>query len=82
MGVNILYSDKTIPWLDNSTPLKPCNSLKDNDVCKMLYAIHTNSPLIKEMEERQNKVLDTDYLAVHILAMVDGLDISSDSKQN
>jgi len=46
----------------------------------MLYAIHTDSPLIKDMEERQNRVLDADYSAVDIPAMVNELDISSDSK--
>ena len=32
------------------------------------------------MEERQNKVLDADYSAVDIPAMVNGLDILSDTK--
>ena len=75
MGVNILYSDETIRWLDDLIPLKPRNSLT-----QVLYAIHTDSPLIKDMEERQNRVLDADYSAVDILAMVNELNISSDSK--
>ena len=51
------------------------------EMCEMLYSIHTDSPLIKEMEERTDRILDADYSAVDIPAMVNELDISEQSKR-
>ena len=47
----------------------------------MLYSIHTDSPLIKEMEERADRILDADYSKVDIPAMVNELDITEASKR-
>jgi hypothetical protein len=42
--------------------------------------MHTDSPLLKEAEERQNKMLDANYSKVDINKMVNNLDISDTSK--
>lgn len=47
----------------------------------MLYAIHTDDPIIGEAEERQNRILDADYSKVNIPAMVAELDITESSKR-
>ena len=49
-------------------------------MCEILYLIHTNSPLIKEMEQRTDQILDADYTKVDIPAMVAELAISKESK--
>ena len=47
----------------------------------MLYLIHTDSPIIKEMEEQSDRILDADYSKVDIPAMVADLDITEASKR-
>ena len=81
MGVDISYSRERVEWLDDFIPLKELNTLVDWEMCEMLYSIHTDSPLIKEMEERTDRILDADYSAVDIPAMVNELDISEQSKR-
>ena len=53
----------------------------DYEYCKMLYAMHTNLPLLNEMEERQARILDADYSKVDIAKMVSDLDILTASKK-
>ena len=67
--------------MDDFIPLKELNTLVDREMCDMLYSIHTDSPLIKDMEERTDRILDADYSAVDIPAMVNELDISEQSKR-
>ena len=81
MGVDILYSQERVKWLDDFIPLKRVNTLVDREMCEMLYSIHTDSPLIKEMEERADRILDVDYSKVDIPAMVNELDITEASKR-
>ena len=44
--------------------------------------MHTDTPLIKEMEERNERIFDADYTKLDILTLVNELDISEESKQN
>lgn len=81
MGVDISYSRERVEWLDDFIPLKELNTLADPEMCEMLYSIHTDSPLIKKMEERTDRIFDADYSAVDIPAMVNELDISESSKR-
>ena len=80
MGINILYNEQQIQWNGDSIPLKSVGMLQSKDVCSMLYSIHTDSPLIKEAEDRQNKMLDADYSKVDISKMINNLEISDTSK--
>ena len=41
----------------------------------MIYSMYTNSPLIQEAEEYQNKMLDCNYSKVDIDTMILSLDI-------
>lgn len=50
----IIYSNECFKLLDNFIPLKCVNTLTDYQMCEMLYLIHINSLLIKEMEEHAN----------------------------
>ena len=47
----------------------------------MLYSIHTNALILKEMEERNDRILDADYSKVDLSTMVADLDITEASKQ-
>ena len=47
----------------------------------VLYNTHIDSPLIKEMEERADHILNSDYSKVDIAAMVSELEISNDQKK-
>ena len=47
----------------------------------MVCAIHTDDPILKEAEERQNRILDADYSKVDIPTMVAELDITESSKR-
>ena len=81
MGMDISYSKERVEWLDDYIPLKELDTLADREMCEMLYLIHTDSPIIKEMEERSDRILDADYLKVNIPAMVADLDITEASKR-
>ena len=49
-------------------------------MCKMLYNIHTESPIINKAGERQILVLNTDYSKVNIPSMVADLNITAKLK--
>ena len=46
----------------------------------MLYLIHTDSPILKEEEDRMNKMFDCDYTRVNIDKLVNELDLTPASK--
>ena len=81
MGMDIRFSVERVEWLDDFIPLKRVNTLVNRQMCEMLYSIHTDDPIIKEAEKRQNGILDADYSKVDIPAMVAELDISDASKK-
>ena len=81
MGIDISYSKERVEWMDIWVPLKELDTLADCEICEILYSIHTDAPILKEMEERQNRILDADYSKVNIPAMVADLDISDSSKR-
>ena len=80
MGINILFNEQQLQWNGDSIPLKTNGMLQSKDLCSMLYSMHTDSPLIKEAEERQNKMLDANYSKVDINKMVNNLEITNVSK--
>ena len=43
----------------------------------MLYAMHTNLPSLKDIEEQEARILDDDYSKVDTAKMVSDLDIES-----
>ena len=68
-------------WNDDKIPLKTIGAVHDRDMCNMLYSMHTDSPLLREAEERQNLMLDCNYSKVDVDAMVAQLDIDNRSKE-
>ena len=81
MGVNILFKERQIQWNDNKIPLKTVGSVHNKDTCSMIYSKYTNSPLLQEAEERQDKMMDCSYSKVDIDALVAELDIKDSSRE-
>ena len=56
---------------------------KKTATSNMLYSMHTDSPLLQEAEERQNKMFECNYSKVNIDidAMVNDLDIDATNKE-
>ena len=75
-----MYEFEELRWLNDKIPMKQLNTIHDKEVCEMLYSIHTDSPLIKEQEDRMNKMLDCDYSKVDIEKMVNELNLTPASK--
>ena len=82
MGVKIDFGEETLEWDGETLPLKIDWALQDKHMCLMLYSMHLDTPILKETEERVEKILDSDYSKVDIEEMVDGLDINRDSKRD
>ena len=80
LGMDIKYSTRTITWDGMETPLKDGGALTNKTICEAIYFANTQSILLQEVEERQQRLLDADYSKVDIEAMVDELDISPGSK--
>ena len=56
-------------------------SVHGRDMCEMLYSMYTNSPLLQEVEEQQDKMMDYNYSKVDIDAMVADLEITYSNKE-
>ena len=82
MGVKINFREETLEWDGETLPLKIDGAIQDKRVSSMLYSMHLDSPILKDTEERVEKILDSDYSKVDIDEMVDGLDISRDTKRD
>ena len=80
MSMIINFKNETLDWDGDKIPLKINGTIQDKDVCKMLYSMHTNAPIIQEAEERAEQILDANYSKVNIDNMVDKLQIDKDLK--
>ena len=81
MGINILFKERQIQWNDNKIPMKEMGSCQDRDMCDMLHSMYTDSPLLQEAKERQDRMVDCNYLKVDIDVMVVDLDINDSNKK-
>ena len=81
MAIDIVYSDHCIERNGVRVPLKLQGELSDEKYCERLYNMHTDSPILQQMEERQGRILDANYTKVDIDVMVDELDITRSSKR-
>ena len=59
--------------------MKLKGELSDRKYFECVYNMHTDSPILQQIEVRQGKILDTDYTRVDISDMVDNLDIACSS---
>ena len=69
-----MFKEKQIQWNDDKVPLKEMDSVHNRNFCEMLHSMYTDSPLLQEAEERQDKLMDCNYSRVDIDAMVADLD--------
>ena len=53
----------------------------DEDICHIRCSLHTNAPILKETEERDERILDANYSKVNINKMIDKLKIKNNIKQ-
>jgi hypothetical protein len=81
LGIDIRYSTHSITWDDLTIDLKPVGTVSDNTTCEAIYFTHTQSPLLQEIEDRQQRLLDADYSKVDLDTMVDELDIAPGTKR-
>ena len=81
-GIDILYSDHCIVRDGVHIPLKLQGELLDGRYCERLFNMHTNSPILQQMEERQCFIVDANYTKVDIDEMVDGLNVQRSSKRS
>ena len=84
LGIVLNYNQGIIHWDDGTddVPMKTLEALTDNTICKDIYYFaHTQPPLLQELEERQQKILDAGYSKLDIGSTVDDLPISLKSKQ-
>ena len=58
LSIDICYSDNCIKWDEDTIPMKNLGELQDKCACEMIYNLHTDSPILKEHEERQSAILD------------------------
>ena len=62
-------------------PLKLQGELSNGKYCEHLYNLHTNFPILQQMEELQGRILDANYTKADIDVIVDELDIQRPSKR-
>jgi hypothetical protein len=79
LSIDIRYSNNCIEWDGDTIPMENLGELQDKYACEMIYNLHTDSPILKEQEERQASILDANYSKVDIDIMVDELDIEESS---
>ena len=87
LGIDLMFSKERIWWGNpnnpfdyDSIPMKTLGILSDEETCSMTYDLHTISPILQTEEDRQGRILDTDYSKADIDDMVNGLDIAKASK--
>ena len=80
MGMIIDFKHETLNLDGDKIPLKINGAIQDKNVHKMLYSLHTDAPIQKEVDERAERILDADYSKVNMDKMVDDLDIDKDLK--
>ena len=63
LGVVLNYDHGTIYWDGTDIPMKKLGELQDDTIRKAICFANTpQSPLLQDLEERQQQILDADYL--------------------
>ena len=75
MGIDVLYSGHCMVRDSVHDPLKLPGELSNGRYCERLFNMHTDSPILQQMEERQGRILDANYTRYDIDDIVDSLDI-------
>ena len=81
MKIDLQYSVNQIKWDGLAIPMRSDGSLTNRDLAEAIHFAHTQPPLLQEIEDRQQRILDADYSKVDIDTMVDQLQITRASKR-
>ena len=68
----------SISWGDLTIPMKEAGLLSDKDSADLNYIYATQSPILREAEIWQNRILDADYESVDLKAKVHAMDYLND----
>ena len=79
-GMDLNFKKKTITWDGLEVEMRKLGELQDEVVNQMVYNLHTQPILLKDIEERQARILDANYSQVDIDEMVDELKLPTKSK--
>jgi hypothetical protein len=82
IGIMVDCEQRCIRWGGTEMPLKPRNTLSDNEILHMLYNAANEPDILQEAEKRQNRILDADYRKLEVDIFVQELEhINKDEKQ-
>ena len=76
-----MFKEKQIQWNDDKTPLKEMASVHNSNFCDMPHSMYTDSALLQEAEERQDRMMDCNCSKVDIDVLVVDLDINDSNKE-
>ena len=81
IGLFVNTEDKTVCWEGAAVPLKERGELQDAHVTEQLYHMAQEPNILKDAEERQARILESDYSKVDIDDFVDELQHLSRDEQ-
>jgi transposase InsO family protein len=81
MGLDIQFSCKKICWEDVEIPMKQRGTVNNDAIAQYLYNVAADTPLLREAENRQKRILDADYTAVDIDGFVATLSHLNDDEK-
>jgi hypothetical protein len=62
IGITLYCEQRCIRWGGIEIPLKKINTLSDNEILHILYNSSNEPDILQEVEKRQNRILDADYI--------------------
>ena len=81
LGIDIKYTTKVIQWENVEVPMKPRGFYTNPDMVQTIYDLVSQPLVISDAEKRHETILDADYSAVDIDAMVSTYDHLEKSEQ-
>ena len=69
LGIDISFSKQKITWAGAMLPMCPRRILTSRKQLKYFYEMTMEVTVLKEVEQRQNKILDTNYEATDVNAL-------------
>ena len=69
LGIDISFSKQKIIWAGATLPMRPRRILTSRKQLKYFYEMTMEATVLEEAEQRQNKILDTNYEATDVNAL-------------
>jgi transposase InsO family protein len=66
LGIDINFSTNKMSWEGVDIPMRPKNQITDRTVATALYHMVMEAPILKQAEQRQQRILDADYAATDV----------------